>query len=157
VYRVAKPEDALVTHADIRNAASEAERLVLRRAYYRARQATYRETAKFRESWEASLPARRAYEAAYRSRWKFDAMSGYSPDGLPKCGCCGISQIDFLTIDHVNNDGHIERKSKRHAASGNSLYRRIVKENWPSNYQVLCFNCNCAKAFFGVCPHKAAQ
>jgi len=31
---------------------------------------------------------------------------------------------------------------------------RILKENNPEKYQILCLNCNFAKFRYGVCPHK---
>lgn len=71
----------------------------------------------------------------------------------PICSCCGERQIEFLTIDHVNNDGRAERKS-----IGNAIrfFKKIIKEDFPSNYQILCANCNIAKSK-GICPHKRNQ
>lgn len=93
----------------------------------------------------------------YHKKWKLLAMQGYANGGAPCCNCCGVEGLEFLSIDHVNNDGHIERKLRRGDASGLMLYRRIVREAWPDTFQVLCFNCNMAKAYFGVCPHKRVQ
>lgn len=70
-----------------------------------------------------------------------------------RCACCGESQIDFLTIDHVNNDGHLHRKEIK----GYQLYALIAKPEFKSKYelQTLCFNCNFAKRYNGgVCPHQ---
>jgi hypothetical protein len=30
----------------------------------------------------------------------------------------------------------------------------LIKENFPKEYQILCFNCNLALGFFGYCPHR---
>lgn len=68
-----------------------------------------------------------------------------------KCNCCNESIWEFLTIDHVNNDGKIERANNINCEK---LYRKIIKENYPPNYQILCYNCNCTKGFMGSCPHK---
>ena len=71
-----------------------------------------------------------------------------------KCQCCGESIFEFLSIDHINNDGAQERKIKKNGTGG-KLYRWLIKNNYPKdNYQLLCFNCNCSKGFMGYCPHE---
>lgn len=77
-------------------------------------------------------------------------MDGYG--GM--CACCGESNIHFLTIDHINNDGGERRKNKLDRG-GNVLYSKILEKNFPDIFQVLCFNCNLAKSHHGgTCPHK---
>lgn len=67
-----------------------------------------------------------------------------------KCSCCDISTSIFLTIDHINNDG---AQHKRHIS--NHLYRWLVKNNFPPEFQTLCYNCNSGKYLNnGTCPHK---
>lgn len=69
------------------------------------------------------------------------------------CNCCGESEPKFLSIDHVNNDGYKERKSR--GGSSQMLYRNIIKQNFPDTYQILCMNCNTGKSRNnGICPHK---
>lgn len=71
-----------------------------------------------------------------------------------KCSCCGETNSKFFTIDHVNNDGHIQRKEGIYT-SGSQFYRDIIKQNFPPIYQILCFNCNLGRARNGgVCPHQ---
>ena len=72
-----------------------------------------------------------------------------------KCSCCGEKNLKFLTIDHINNDGNIERRQEKLGA-GERLYQRIIKENFPKDkYQILCYNCNVGKyRNNGTCPHK---
>ena len=67
-----------------------------------------------------------------------------------KCTCCGESQIEFLAIDHINNDGHKKRKVMK-----TNIYDWIIKNRYPKDLQILCHNCNLAKAFYGGCPHNA--
>lgn len=64
------------------------------------------------------------------------------------CACCGEKDLKFLTIDHVQNDGHKETK-------GVALLRQMKRAGWPRDrYALLCFNCNCGRARNGgVCPH----
>ncbi len=71
-----------------------------------------------------------------------------------KCICCDETEIDFLAIDHINNDGY---KSKRNGRTigGISFYRQIIKEGFPSNLQILCHNCNWSKHINnGKCIHQ---
>lgn len=71
-----------------------------------------------------------------------------------KCICCQETALEFLTIDHVNDNGAEERKDTNQGTGG-KLYRWLIKRNFPKdNYQLLCYNCNCAKGFFGYCPHQ---
>lgn len=69
----------------------------------------------------------------------------------PKCACCGESHYEFLSIDHINNDGKQHRKQ---VGIGMRMYYWLRKNNYPKGFQVLCFNCNLAKGFSGKCPHQ---
>ena len=72
-----------------------------------------------------------------------------------KCVCCGESMYEFLSIDHKHNDGAKERKQLgAKGKSGASFFRLIIAENFPDRYQLLCYNCNMSKGFFGYCPHN---
>lgn len=73
-----------------------------------------------------------------------------------KCNCCGEVNEKFLTIDHINNDGNKYRRSNdRCRLGGIHLYEWIIKNNYPLDLQVLCYNCNCGKNINGgVCPHR---
>jgi len=74
---------------------------------------------------------------------------GYYSNGLMCCGCCGEKMLEFLTIDHINGQGHQHRKN-----INNKLYNWLKAENFPTGYQVLCMNCNLAKGIYGECPHQ---
>lgn len=68
-----------------------------------------------------------------------------------KCACCGEDRIETLTIDHIYGGGIQEKKEFR----GEQFLRKLlIQENLTEKYQCLCFNCNYAKGFFGVCPHQ---
>lgn len=86
-------------------------------------------------------------------RYKIEAISHYS-NGLNCCACCGESNIQFLTIDHIDNNGANHRRAMNHS----SICDWLKFNDYPSGYQVLCWNCNCGKAFNtiskGICPHK---
>lgn len=79
---------------------------------------------------------------------KLEVFSYYS-NGKPKCACCGIYEIKFLSIDHIHDDGAEHRKK----VPMSQLYRWLKRNNWPNGFQVLCMNCNFAKGHFGKCPH----
>ena len=65
------------------------------------------------------------------------------------CKCCGETIRQFLTIDHINNDGAEHRKSIT-----SDLYTWLIKNNFPDTFQTLCHNCNTGKhRNGGVCPH----
>lgn len=71
-----------------------------------------------------------------------------------KCQCCGESEIAFLSIDHINNDGYKHRSEI--GVGGTIIYSFLKKKGFPKEgFQVLCFNCNHGKHINGgVCPHK---
>ena len=67
-----------------------------------------------------------------------------------KCVCCGETETAFLTLDHINNDGAAHRRMGK---TGPALYT-LVKNKRPTDIQILCYNCNCAKGHYGMCPHE---
>jgi hypothetical protein len=83
---------------------------------------------------------------------KFRVIAGYGG----KCKCCGMKIWEFLSIDHIKERGADERKrlGGRSKLSSGSFYRKIIKENFPNYYQLLCYNCNMSLGFFGYCPHN---
>lgn len=72
-----------------------------------------------------------------------------------KCTCCGETEIEFLTVDHINNDGVTDRKNKIIPKGGASSFRYIKQNNYPPGFQILCFNCNYSKHLGnGICVHQ---
>lgn len=70
-----------------------------------------------------------------------------------RCTCCGESQWQFLSIDHINNDG-----AKHRSEIGQSnVYKWAEDNGFPNTLRLLCYNCNMARAFYGVCPHEQHQ
>lgn len=58
------------------------------------------------------------------------------------CKNCGCNKLNFLTIDHINNDGAQHRKKIY------NIYSWLKTNNYPTNnFQILCFNCNYLKQF----------
>lgn len=103
---------------------------------------------------------------AKRSYWRLKEAA-YMAYGGYKCQCCGETEPLFLSIDHVNNDGHLYRKAKKTETGtwikvgshcGENLFRWLRRENYPEGFQVLCLNCNGGKhRNGGVCPHQVKK
>lgn len=85
------------------------------------------------------------YKRNYQAK-RFNVIHHYGG----KCSCCGETTYEFLTIEHKNGGGTKQRKE---IGAGN-IINFIIKNNYPDEFDVLCYNCNCAKAFNKICPHK---
>lgn len=80
---------------------------------------------------------------------KLEAIAHYGG----RCECCGEAEPKFLALDHKDNDGNKHRK-----LIGNvKIYTWLKKNDWPDNFQILCHNCNMAKAFWKICPHQQGE
>lgn len=90
------------------------------------------------------------YQIVYRLKCKSEALIHYGGNP-PKCACCGETEIRFLTIDHINNDGAEHRRKM----CGSHIYEWLKWNHFPEGYQVMCWNCNCGRQYNnGICPHK---
>ena len=68
------------------------------------------------------------------------------------CSCCNETIKEFLTLEHLNGTGKEHRIS---AGKGWGALLDLRKKGWPKEgYTVLCMNCNFAKRFGKICPHK---
>ena len=84
-----------------------------------------------------------------RKKIKFEVLSFYSNNDI-KCTCCKENNYMFMSIDHINGGGTKHRKK---IGGGATFYSWLKRNGFPEGYQVLCFNCNCAKGFYGKCTH----
>lgn len=67
------------------------------------------------------------------------------------CSCCGERDFGFLTIDHMYGGGNKHRKER----NNQEIYKWLILHNFPTGYQVQCYNCNLGRARNGgVCPHE---
>lgn len=82
----------------------------------------------------------------YRDRLRDQILEGYGG----KCVCCGESEKDFLALDHVDPATKSKVKGRK---TGAGLYKQARDAGFPSSYRLLCHNCNCARGFYGSCPH----
>lgn len=98
-----------------------------------------------REQYQKDTFDKRSSNKKYR-----DLVINHYSSGTPQCVCCGENIVQFLTIDHVNNDGAKHRKNIK-----TDLCRWIVNNKFPSGFQLMCYNCNCGRAHNNnICPHK---
>ena len=73
-----------------------------------------------------------------------EAVMNVYTNGEGTCRRCGQGDIDVLCLDHIEDDGGVRRRNGEHR-HGNTLYRWIVTNGYPSGLQVLCSNCNLKK------------
>ena len=78
----------------------------------------------------------------YRERMRLRVIEHYS-NGTNTCRLCGYNNIEALCIDHINDDGASHRKTI--GCDGAQVYCWLVKQQFPSGFQVLCHNCNWIK------------
>jgi len=63
--------------------------------------------------------------------------------GSSICAVCRSNDECSLTVDHINNDGHLSRKTD---GLGMKIYKHIIDGDMDiSKFQVLCLNCNIKK------------
>jgi hypothetical protein len=92
-----------------------------------------------------------------REQIKAIVFGKYSGSEGIRCACCGETELIFLTLDHINNDGAQFRKNQfgRQTAAGYTTYSWLLKHGCPGGFQVLCANCQHGKRMNnGVCPHR---
>lgn len=95
---------------------------------------------------ESQIAKKKEYRSGVRAK-VLDLYGG-------ECKCCGEQTPEFLSVDHVQNDGAEHRKT---VGSGYALYLLLAKSPISDRFQLLCHNCNLAKGFYGTCPHVAAR
>jgi len=76
-----------------------------------------------------------------RVKTKLEVLSHYGPDGRLQCSWpdCTVIDVDLLSIDHINDDGHVHRKENRNNA-GHIFYLWLKNNMFPTGYQTLCYN-----------------
>lgn len=106
---------------------------------------------KYVTEWGKNNPEKRQ---RYCMSWRWNLRLEIIKEYGGKCKCCGENIPEFLTIDHIHDDGGIKRKLKEEVKGG-SFYRWLKEHGFPKdNFQLLCMNCNFAKGHFGGCPHN---
>jgi ribosomal protein L32 len=117
-------------------------------------------SAKFSSRWARTSPKRKVWFRAWQKARHQELRSIVFNHYGSVCACCGERDDRFLTIDHVDNNGskdHRNHGKSGHRITGGGWYRRIIKLGFPTDLQLLCWNCNHGKEFYGECPHKLPQ
>lgn len=145
-----KSQDGLTWKQRNRDAVNER-----RRALYAAEPEKHRERQRQYKCSEARprvLAYNRTWSAEYRARLRAEMIEAYG--GC--CSCCGEAEEAFLQLDHVENDGHVDRKAHKTSCK---LFAKLKALGWPKDrYQLLCANCNFGKLMNdGVCPHQQRE
>jgi hypothetical protein len=85
---------------------------------------------------------------------RYAALLHYSYGDI-KCACCGERTIEFLALDHVNNDGAAHRRSLGAGVYwGSHFFAWLRKTGYTyTALAVMCHNCNQARSWYGRCPH----
>lgn len=84
------------------------------------------------------------------ARRRYEALCHYSKSDPPRCTCCGVQCLAFLTFEHTNGGGAQHRKE----TGGGGFLSWLRKNNYPPGFEVLCYNCNMGRRINGgVCPH----
>lgn len=98
---------------------------------------------------------RRIMHKSIHEKLKREVLTYYG-NGKLACICCSESIYEMLSIDHIDNNGSVERKKVRR--TGHLIYKHLKKFHFPKGYQTLCFNCNMGKQINkGICPHKTIK
>lgn len=84
----------------------------------------------------------------YWKKQRLKVLSYYSNNKL-ECACCEEVTYEFLVIDHIDGGGTQHRKS----LGSKYIYSWLIQQEFPKGFQVLCHNCNSARAFYKECPH----
>lgn len=96
---------------------------------------------------KARAIANRKYNRALR-------MATLMAYGGPVCACCHETMDQFLSLDHIHNNGAAQRRELGPKGLGVVFYAWLKKHQFPPGFQVLCMNCNFGKRMNdGVCPH----
>lgn len=106
------------------------------KAHYHERRARKRQ---YYAQYDKSERRRVLVSNKYRAL-KSAVIAGYGG----RCRECGFDDHRALQIDHVAGNGSAERKS---GEAPTTFLRRLIRERFPSAYQLLCANCNMIKMY----------
>ena len=93
----------------------------------------------------------------HNRKLKLEVLSHYA-NGFLGCVCCKTEYGEFLTLDHIENDGHIHRRKLfgvNMGMAGQALYMKLKQLGYPETprLQILCFNCQTMKWAKEPCIH----
>jgi hypothetical protein len=84
---------------------------------------------------------------------RLDALLHYA-NGDVRCACCGERRLEFLGLDHINNNDGAEHRRALGVYGGRAFYSWLRSTAYTYDALVVaCHNCNMARALYGQCPH----
>ena len=107
-----------------------------------------------KSSWEfysgqtMCIECHNEYNIARRAALRWRVFNAYGA----ACACCGETIVGFLALDHVDGGG---RQHRIQRGTSEAVYGDVERAGYPSEYQLLCHNCNQAKYAYGICPHQS--
>ena len=110
-----------------------------RRELWHNRTPEQMEKRRERERIRAQLPEQKQRRLAT----KIEVLTYYGK-GILACVICGEVRLACLSIDHIDNNGAEERKSR--IKYGFNVYKHLKSQGFPKGYQTLCMNCQFIKA-----------
>lgn len=97
---------------------------------------------------------RRAKANAANAKIRTEAIAAYGG----RCACCGETTPEFLSFDHIHNDGAAHRRELGRTKGSGNMAWWLKRNGFPKGrIQLLCMNCNWAKGKYGVCPHATRK
>jgi hypothetical protein len=118
----------------------------------------YKEKHKeYAKEWRKRNPEKKKaiqQRSLYNARLK--VLKYYSNKEAPECKCCQEKTFGFLQIDHIEGDGaeHRRQIGKKSPLGGNGFIYWLIKNDYPTGFQVLCANCNYSKRTNKYCIHE---
>lgn len=99
-----------------------------------------------RERYQERLEWERNKSTAKHRRSRLKVLEHYGR----RCYCpgCSVTTPEFLAVEHIHGGGSAHRKKVY------NIYAWLIRNNFPEGFELLCHNCNCAKGFYGNCPHN---
>lgn len=95
------------------------------------------------------------YNQRTRENWKKLRAEIFNHYGW-ECKCCKETMREFLSLDHIHNDGYKDKNPNGDKKSGKELYLLVKRNGFPDTFQTLCMNCNWGKKVNnGKCPHES--
>lgn len=138
--------DKIKTNVKRRYEKNRPAQLEYRKQYYRDNKVVLLQRS---AQWIKAHPElHKRYQQKFRDAVRAKVIAAYGSH----CVCCGETEQEFLTVDHIHGGG---RKDRELGRGGHGLYRWLIQENFPKDhYRLLCMNCNFAKGIYGRCPHQ---
>lgn len=112
------------------------ERKLKQKAYYEANKV--KRTAQSRAWRDANRSRWMQTRREHRKRLRDLVLAKYNS----RCNSCGFDNPKALQIDHIQNDGMVDRQRWKGAPPA---YLRAILADDGSRYQLLCANCNSIK------------